>query len=72
MRIPPDSLAAEVLFEVALEFVSRDGTRQGDLRAAAADTVRALHAGRAVLWFDEDDKTCHILSAEEFRRRGGA
>lgn len=65
MVIPHDQLSPEALRGVIEEFVTREGTDDGDHEADLAARValvrRQLDAGTAVLVYDEVDGTCTIL-----------
>jgi uncharacterized protein YheU (UPF0270 family) len=69
MIIPHEKLSADALQGLVEEFVSRDGTDSGYLKASLADRVmrvkRQLAIGRAVIVYDPMSKTCNIVLKED-------
>jgi len=65
MLIPWDRLSAEVLDAVIEEYVTREGTEYGPHEYSLADKVAQvrmqLKRGEAVIDFDPDTQTCHLL-----------
>lgn len=65
MRIPTDSLAPETLRRVVEEFVTREGTDYGmnnsEFSTKVDQVLRQLHKGEAMLVFDAESESCHIL-----------
>lgn len=65
MLIPWDRLSAEVLDAVIEEYVTREGTDYGPHDYSLADKVAQvrlqLKRGEAVIDFDPDTQTCHLL-----------
>jgi len=66
MEIPWQRLSVEVLDSVIEEFVSREGTEYGVEDYTLADKVAQvrlqLQRGEAVVDFDPDTETCHLVS----------
>jgi uncharacterized protein YheU (UPF0270 family) len=66
MEIPWQRLSVEVLDSVIEEFVSREGTEYGVEDYTLADKVAQvrlqLQRGEAVVDFDPDTETCHLIS----------
>lgn len=71
MRIPIESLSKETLRRVVEEFVTREGTDYGvstaDLSTKVDQVLRQLTKGQAVLVFDNESESCHIVSKDEYR-----
>ena len=65
MRIPIESLEAETLKRVVEEFVTREGTDYGlsasDLQTKVEQVLRQLKKGEALLCFDAESESCHIV-----------
>lgn len=65
MQVPIESLPPETLKRVVEEFVTREGTDYGlstaDLSSKVDQVLRQLRSGRAVLLFDSESETCHIV-----------
>lgn len=72
--VPFQRLAPETLTRLIEEFVTRDGTDNGDLEHSLADRVRRvrqqLERGEAVISFDPDAETCTVSPASPDQRRG--
>lgn len=66
MEIPWQRLSDEVLDAVIEEFVSREGTEYGaedySLTEKVAQVRLQLKRGEAVVDFDPDTETCHLMS----------
>lgn len=66
MRIPIESLAADTLQRVVEEFVTREGTDYGlstsDLQTKVSQVLRQLKKGEALLCFDAESESCHIIA----------
>ena len=66
MEIPWQRLSDDVLDSVIEEFVSREGTEDGaeDYTPAAkvAQVRLQLQRGEAVIDFDPDTETCHLIA----------
>lgn len=66
MEIPWQRLSDEVLDAVIEEFVSREGTEYGaedyTLAEKVAQVRLQLQRGEAVVDFDPDTETCHLIS----------
>jgi uncharacterized protein YheU (UPF0270 family) len=65
MRIPIESLAPETLRRVVEEFVTREGTDYGmnnsEFSTKVDQVLRQLKKGEALLVFDSESESCHIL-----------
>lgn len=65
MLIPWDRLSADVLDAVIEEYVTREGTDYGPHDYSLADKVAQvrdqLQRGEAVIDFDPDTQSCHLL-----------
>ena len=64
MLIPHQELEPATLRKVVEEFVTRDGTDSSSVETRIEAVLRQLENGRAELHFDDDTKTCNILSRE--------
>ena len=66
--IPFQELSPEALQGVIQEFVTRDGTDYGEseipLETKANQILNQLHAGKAVIVFDQKTETCNIVSKD--------
>ncbi len=66
MEIPWQRLADDVLDSVIEEFVSREGTEYGVEDYTMAEKVAQvrlqLQRGEAMLDFDPDTETCHLIA----------
>lgn len=63
MLIPHDLLEADTLTRLIEDFVTREGTDNGDetpLDTRAARVRRALDKGEAVIVFDPDSQQCQL------------
>lgn len=69
MEIPWQGLSEDVLRRVIEEFVSREGTDYGhsdySLDQKVDRVLGQLRRGQAILCFDSDNETCHILPVSE-------
>ena len=64
MLIPPDLLQPETLQALLEDFVTRDGTDNGDdtpLPTRVERVRRALDKGEAVILFDPETSQCQLL-----------
>ncbi len=64
MLIPYDQLEADTLTRLIEDFVSRDGTDNGDDTSQEIRTLRvrqALGKGQAVIFFDLESQQCLLL-----------
>jgi len=56
------------MLAIIQEFVTRDGTDYGesetDLETKVSQILNQLHAGKAVIVFDQKTETCSIVSKE--------
>lgn len=72
MKIPYEKLSPEALRGVIEQFVSRDGPDSGHVETSFRQKIerikRQLEKGDASIMFDEETKTCDILSKEELKR----
>ncbi len=63
MLIPPHLLEADTLTRLIEDFVTRDGTDNGDetpLETRVQRVRRALDRGEAVIAFDPDSQQCQL------------
>ncbi|MGE8498718.1 MAG: YheU family protein [Pseudomonas sp.] len=63
MLIPADLLEADTLSRLIEDFVTRDGTDNGDetpLETRVARVRRALDKGEAVIVFDPESQQCQL------------
>ncbi len=68
MLIPHQMLEAETLTRLLEDFVTREGTDNGDdtpLAVRVERARRALEAGQAVIAFDPDSQQCQLALREE-------
>jgi uncharacterized protein YheU (UPF0270 family) len=67
--IPVNQLSAQALRGVIEEFISRQGTDYGAVEASRegkfAQLKGKLASGEAVLLFDDESQTTHILAADD-------
>jgi len=71
MLIPHDMLQAETLQALLEDFVSRDGTDNGDetpLSVRVGRARAALERGEAVILFEPDSQQCQLLLRSEVPR----
>ena len=64
MHIPHRKLSAATLRAVVEEFVTRDGTDYSSVERRIEIVLRQLDAGRVTLHFDDQTKTCNIVTVE--------
>lgn len=67
MLIPHDMLEAETLTRLLEDFVTREGTDNGDetpLETRVARARRALEKGQAVIVFDPESQQCQLALRE--------
>ncbi|WP_437880745.1 YheU family protein [Pseudomonas sp. LRF_L74] len=68
MLIPYDLLEAETLTRLLEDFVTREGTDNGDETpqdVRVEQARHALHKGLAVIVFDPDSQQCQLLLKEQ-------
>ncbi|MDH1099589.1 YheU family protein [Pseudomonas mosselii] len=68
MLIPYDQLEAETLTRLIEDFVTRDGTDNGDdtpLETRVLRVRQALAKGQALILFDMDSQQCQLLAKHE-------
>jgi len=68
MLIPPEMLEADTLTRLLEDFVTRDGTDNGDdtpLETRVSRARRALEKGEAVIVFDPDSQQCQLLAKHD-------
>ena len=71
MLIPHDLLEAETLNNLLEDFVTREGTDNGDDTPLATRVERARHAlkrGEAVIVFDPESQQCQLMLKSEVPR----
>lgn len=71
MLIPAHLLQAETLTALIEDFVTRDGTDNGDdteLAVRVQRVRRALDKGEAVILFDPQSQQCQLLPARDVPR----
>jgi uncharacterized protein YheU (UPF0270 family) len=64
MLIPYDQLEADTLTRLIEDFVTRDGTDNGDETPLETRVLRVRHAlskGQAVIFFDLDSQQCQLM-----------
>lgn len=70
MEIPVDSLEPETLRRVVEEYVTREGTdygvHEGPLAQKVDQVIRQLKKGEALLLFDPESESCHIVSRSQY------
>jgi len=68
LTIPYQELSPDALRGVIEEFVTREGTDYGEaeisLETKIKQVLKQLHAGEAVIVFDQKTETCNIVSKE--------
>ncbi len=64
MQIPHRELEPTTLRAVVMEFVTRDGTDDSPVEPRIESVLAQLESGRAELHFDEETRSCNILSAD--------
>src|SRR5688572_4560567 len=73
--VPYDRLRPETLRALIEEFVTRDGAIHGHrdtpLRQHVASVRARLVSGEVVIVFDDEDESCTICGAEDFRDAQG-
>lgn len=68
MLIPHDLIEADTLTRLLEDFVTREGTDNGDetpLETRVSRARRALEKGQAVIVFDPDSQQCQLALREE-------
>jgi uncharacterized protein YheU (UPF0270 family) len=68
MLIPYDQLEAETLTRLIEDFVTRDGTDNGDdtpLETRVLRVRQALGKGHAVIFFDVESQQCQLMARHE-------
>ena len=71
MLIPHDQLEPDTLTRLIEDFVTRDGTDNGDetpLETRVTRVRRALDKGEAVIVFDPDSQQCQLALRREVPR----
>ncbi|KQQ68219.1 YheU family protein [Pseudomonas syringae] len=71
MLIPYDQLEPETLTRLIEDFVTRDGTDNGDETPLETRVLRVRHAltkGQAVIFFDMDSQQCQLMARHEVPR----
>ena len=64
MLIPCDMLEADTLLRLIEDFVTRDGTDNGDdtpLETRVERVRKALQSGQAVIFFDAESQQCQLM-----------
>lgn len=64
MRIPHTKLSPVTLRAVVQEFVTRDGTDYSSVERRIENVLSHLEAGRVALHYDDQTKTCNIVTVE--------
>ena len=68
-RIPCERLEPETLQALIEEFITRDGTdygkREVPFEQKTAQVKSQLMSGQAIILFDEDTRTCNIVSSDD-------
>ena len=65
MRIPHTNLSPATLRAVVQEFVTRDGTDYSFVERRVENVLRQLEAGRVELQFDDQTRTCNIVTVAD-------
>ncbi len=71
MLIPHDQLEPDILTRLIEDFVTRDGTDNGDetpLETRVTRVRRALDKGEAVIVFDPDSQQCQLALRRDVPR----
>lgn len=71
MLIPYDQLAPDTLNRLIEDFVTRDGTDNGDetpLQTRVLRVRQALAKGQAFILFDADSQQCQLLARHDVPR----
>lgn len=71
MLIPYDQLAPDTLNRLIEDFVTRDGTDNGDdtpLQTRVLRVRQALAKGQAFILFDADSQQCQLLARHDIPR----
>ena len=70
--IPFQDLSSEALRGVLEEFVTREGTDYGEaeigLETKIKQVLNQLHAGKAVIVFDQKTETCNIVPSGDIKK----
>lgn len=73
MQIPPDMLSAQALRNIALEFVSREGTDYGhqnwDMDAKIDQVLRQIERGDVLIYFNEETQSCNIVTQKDAKKQ---
>ena len=68
VEVPWEQLESDVLHKLVEEFVSREGTEYGEqeirLDTKVKQVIEQLKAKKAVITFDPETQTTHIISKE--------
>jgi uncharacterized protein len=76
VEIPFELLAPETLRRLIEEFVTRDGTDNGDLRHSLEERVQAvqrqLASGEAGIGFDPETESCSVRQVAKASRGAGS
>lgn len=71
MKIPPDRLDPETLRAIALEFVSREGSEYGhqewSMEQKVEQVIDQVRAGEVHVFYDENSKTCNLVTSKDAR-----
>ena len=71
IAVPHTELQPETLRNLVEEFVTRDGTDYGavekDLEEKVAGVMRELETGEAVIYFDTESESVHIVAPRRVR-----
>ena len=73
MIIPYQELSADILYAIADEFVSREGTDYGMVEVSqqskVEQVIRQIKAGEAFILYSELHESCTIISKQELQAR---
>ncbi len=76
MEIPYDRLSPEALQGLIEEFITREGTDYGSreiaLETKVAQVRRQLERGETVIVYDEETRTCNLMTKDDLRLKAGA
>lgn len=70
--VPRERLSAEIVRQIVLEYVSREGTDYGhadwSMEEKVAQVMLQLERGEVVITFDDLTETCNLLLRDEALR----
>ena len=70
--VPGEMLSAEIVRQIVLEYVSREGTDYGHadwtMDEKVAQVLEQMERGEVVITFDDVTETCNLLKRDEALR----